>query len=337
MTTPVSPPTPPISPEVFVGIDVAKDTLDMARSDSGQLLSVPNTTEGFKRIIAQLAGSPITRIVLEATGGFEQPVLDALLDAGLPVSRVNPGHVRYFAKALGILAKTDALDAGVLVEFARRTDTRLAVKRPQIQAQLDALVTCRRQLVETNTQQSNRLQATSDKAARKAINSVGRVLEKQIKSLDQQIARLIDSDDDFKRLDEILQSAPGVADGLSASLIAELNELGQTGRREISALVGVAPFNHDSGKLKGKRAIRGGRAGLRCVLFMAARSAITHNPIIRNFAERLREKCKPDKVVVVACMHKLLSLLNVMVRLNITWDQLNVVKQFNAVTNAKIA
>jgi transposase len=323
--TPVASVSPPTFP-VFVGIDVAKLALDMARSDSGEVLHVPNDPKGFQTIVDALASARPTRIVLEATGGLEQPLLDALLDAGLPVARVNPSHVRYLAKGLGILAKTDAMDAGVLVEFARKAEPRLAVKRSEKQTELDALVTCRRQLKESRTQQTNRRGATSSKLARKAINSVILTLDKQIKSLDRQIAAIIDSDDNFKHLDTLLQSVPGVGPGLSATLIAELSELGETGRRQLSALVGVAPFNQDSGKVKGKRAIRGGRTALRCVLYMAALAAMRSNPVIKAFALRLKAKSKPGKVIVVACMRKLLSLLNAMIRDHLTWNQLNVVK-----------
>lgn len=318
--------TPPTFPGVFAGIDVAKLALDMARSDTGELLHVPNDPEGFKMIIDALASAQLVRIVVEATGGLEQPLLDALLDAGLPVARVNPGHVRHLAKGLGILAKTDAIDAAVLVEFARKAEPRLAVKRPQKQTELDALVTCRRQLKESKVQQTNRLGATASKSARKALRSVLNTLDKQIESLDRQIAALIDADDDFKRLDTLLQSVPGVGQGLSAALIAGLAELGQTDRRELSALVGVAPFNKDSGKSKGKRAIRGGRASLRCILYMATMAAIRSNPVIKAFADRLKLKSKPGKVVVVACMRKFLSLLNAMIRHNLSWHELNVVK-----------
>lgn len=331
MATSQSPVSSVAPQQLFVGIDVAKLALDMARSDTGQVLHIPNSPEGFKTIITALVPARPARIVVEATGGLEQPLLDALLDAGLPVARVNPGNVRHFAKAHGILAKTDAIDAGVLVEFARRVESRLAEKRPQNQTELDALVTCRRQLKESKTQQTNRLGATTSKTARKAINAVIHILDKQIKALDQQINDLIDSDDDFKHLDSLLRSVPGVGPGLSAALIAQLSELGETGRRELSALVGIAPFNKDSGAYKGKRAIRGGRATLRCVLYMATLAAMTWNPIIKAFAARLALKSKPGKVVVVACMRKLLSLLNAMIRDNLPWNKLNVVLNAKAV------
>lgn len=328
MTTPVSPSVPPV-PQLFVGIDVAKDALDMARSDTGELLHVRNDKAGIGKIVAALVKAQPAGIVLEATGGLEEPLLEALLEAVLPVARVNPGKVRHLAKGLGILAKTDAIDAAVLVEFARVAAPRLAVKRSEQQAELDALVTCRRQLVGAKTDQTNRLGATASKPARKALMAVLYVLEKQIKNLDQQIADIIDSDDDMKQIHQRIQKVPGVGPVLSSTLIAQLRELGQTDRQEISALVGVAPFNHDSGKYRGKRAIRGGRTDLRNTLYMGTQSAIRYNPIIRLFAQRLQTAGKAPKVVIVACMRKLLTLLNAMIRDNLSWDQLNVVKKLS--------
>lgn len=323
MTSPAS----TSAPQIFVGIDVAKDKLDLALSDRTGILTVLNNKEGIKTIIESLKNQPaLGVIVIEATGGLEQPLLDALLDAGLPVARVNPGHVRHLAKGLGILAKTDAIDAKVLVEFARVAQPRLAAKRSKNQAELDALVTCRRQLVEVRTQESNRRQSAQSTSATRAHAAVLRALELQIKRLDKQIARLLDSDDDMKRMDELLQSAPGVGIGLSSAILAELPEIGTADHRELSALAGLAPFNADSGKHKGKRAIRGGRSGVRCVLYMATLCAIAKNPVLKPFSEKLTQAGKVFKVMMVACMRKFLILLNTMVRDNLTWQELNVVK-----------
>ncbi|HEY8748247.1 MAG TPA: IS110 family transposase [Tepidisphaeraceae bacterium] len=311
---------------LFVGIDVAKDKLDLARSDSKALLTVDNTLDGFRQIIDLLRMADPTLIVIEATGGLEQPLLDALLEADFPVALVNPGHVRYFAKGLGILAKTDKIDAHVLAEFARLASPRLTAKRSANQSELQALVTCRRQLTHVRTEQTNRRHGISSKSVLKAIDAVLATVKKQIENLDKQIRTLIDSDDDFNSIDKLLQSVPGVGSVLSSTLLAELNELGSTGRRSISALVGVAPFNHDSGKMKGKRAIRGGRPSIRSVLYMATIAAIRFNPVIKIFADRLKKTGKLNKVVIVACMRKLLALLNAMLRDNLSWNQLNLVK-----------
>jgi transposase len=316
----------PSDPPVFVGIDVALDTLDLARSDADGVLTVAHDPDGTRRVVALLAALRPTLVVLEATGGIERPLLDALLDAGLPVALVNPAHVRHFAKGLGILAKTDRIDARVLVHFARLAAPRLTRKRSANQAELDALVTCRRQLTHVRTEQANRRSRTASKAALKAIDAVLKVVGKQVEDLDRQIRKLIESDDDFDATDKLLRSVPGVGPVLSSTILAELRELGSVDRRQVGALVGVAPFNHDSGRHKGRRAIRGGRVAVRCTLYMATLAAIRFNPVIRAFARRLRAAGKLKKVVITACMRKLSTLLNAMVRDRLTWDQLDVVK-----------
>ena len=314
------------APALFVGIDTSKEKLDLARSDTNQLLTVSNDAAGFAAIITALKDGAVALIVIEATGGLERPLVDALLEANLPVSLVNPAHVRFFAKGLGILAKTDRIDAGVLVQYAKLAAPRLSEKRSKIQSELAALVTCRRQLVHVRTEQTNRRATTSNPSARKAIDAVLVTLKRQIQSLDEQIAKLIKGDDDFKHIDKLLKTVPGVGPTVSATLLAELNELGHADRCQIAALVGVAPFNCDSGRFKGKRAIRGGRTSVRCALYMAAVTAIRCNPVIQGFADRLGKQGKSAKVIITAAMRKLLALLNAMVRDNLTWDQLNVVK-----------
>lgn len=311
---------------LFVGIDVAKDKLDLARSDSKDILTVANDANGIAAILRSFKDQRPQCIVVEATGGLERPLVDALLDASLPVALVNPGHVRHLAKGLGITAKTDAIDARVLAIFAEKAEPRLTQKRQEKQVELDALVTCRRQLLHTRTEQTNRRLTTSSKAAGKSIDAVIRTLDAQIKSLDEQIARLIDGDDGMRRLDEQLRSVPGVGPTLSATLLAGLDELGNIDRRKIGALVGVAPFNHDSGRFKGQRAIRGGRADVRSVLYMASISAMRCNPLIKVFADRLKAAGKRTKVIIVACMRKLLCIINAMIREDLTWNELNLVK-----------
>lgn len=311
---------------LFVGIDVAKEKLDLARSDADAVATFVNDADGIADLVRQMRQARPTLIVVEATGGYERPLLDALLDAGLPVALVNPQHVRHFARALGKLAKTDRIDARVLVEFARLTSPRLLHKRSQNRTELEALVTCRRQLLEVRTEQTNRRGATRNKAALKSIDAVLKTLTRQILELDRQIAQLIKDDDGLSHLDKLLQSVPGVGEILSSTLLAELSELGSTDRRQIGALVGVAPFNRDSGRFKGKRSIRGGRTAVRSVLYMATLSAMRFNPVIRRFAERLLAAGKLKMVTVVACMRKLLTILNAMIREGITWDQLKLVQ-----------
>jgi len=310
----------------FVGIDVAKAKLDLARSDTGEILAVNNDPDGIGRIVDSLRSTPPAMIVVESTGGLERPLLQALLDADLPVALVNPRNVRHFAVGLGILAKSDPIDAQVLMEFARLANPRLAEKRSANQVELDALVTCRRQLTQLRAVQLNRRTSTTSRAALKTIDAVLKTLNREIEKLNKKIRALIESDDDFDSTDKLLRSVPGVGAVVSATLLAELKELGSTDHRSVSALVGVAPYDQDSGKMKGQRSIYGGRASVRSALYMAAVTAMRCNPVIKAFAERLEKLGKASKVQIVACMRKLLGLLNVMVRDRLTWDQLSVVK-----------
>ena len=310
----------------FVGINVAKAKLDLARSDANKILTVNNDPDGIRQVVDLLRPTPPKVIVVESTGGLERPLLDALLDADLPVALVNPKNVRYFAKAMRIQAKSDPIDALVLVEFAKRASPRLAQKRSANRVELDALTTCRRQITQLRAIQINRRTTTTSKAALKAIESVLKSLTKEIEKLDKKIRQLVESDDDFNSVDKLLRSVPGVGAVVSATLLAELNELGTTERRQISALVGVAPYNDDSGTIKGKRSICGGRAAIRSVLYMSTITAMRCNPVIKIFAERLNKLGKPKKVQIVACMRKLLGFLNVMIRDQLTWNELTVVK-----------
>ena len=315
----------PVIP-LFAGIDVAKDALDLARSDRAQVQRFDNTPAGIAALLQELAPTPPTCIVVEATGGLETPLLQALLEEGLPVARVNPGNVRHFAMGLGILAKTDAIDAQVLCRFAQLAAPRLAEKRAAHLVELEALVTVRRQLIKTRTEQTNRKLTVTSKPAKNALNAVLLTLEKQIKKLEKQIAAIIDSDDDLKGLCQQLKTAPGVGDTLACTLLAEVPELGKIPHRKLAALIGVAPIDHQSGNSSHRRRIRGGRASVRAVLYMAAVAATRCNPIIKDLFIRQKAAHKPGKSIIVACMRKLLTLLNVMAERNLTWQQLNVVK-----------
>jgi transposase len=314
----------------FAGIDVAKAKLDLARSDTGEIFTVGNDPDGIGRIVDLLRQPPPKTIVLESTGGLEQPLLIALLEANLPVALVNPRNVRHFAQGLGKLAKSDSIDAGVLMEFARLANPRLAEKRSADQIELDALLTCRRQLARQKAMQLNCRGTTSSKTAIKTIDAVLKTFKREIERLDKKIRSLIESEDDFDSIDKLLRSVPGVGPVVSATLLAELPELGGANRRSISALVGVAPYDQDSGGMKGRRSIFGGRASVRSALYMAAVTAIRCNPVIQAFAQRLDRLGKPQKVKIVACMRKLLNLLNAMIRDRLMWHQLNVV---NALAN----
>ncbi len=315
---------------IFVGIDVSKAKLDVARSDTGTAVrTFANDPAGIAGLVRQLLvmRPPRVRLVLlEATGGLERPLVAALLEAGLPVASVNPTRARYFAIGLGVLAKTDPVDARVLVECARRGEHRLLRKRDERRAELEALVTCRRQLLHVRTEQSNRRGATTSRPALRAIDAVLKTVDRQVLELDRQIEKLIESDDDLHRDGGLLGGVPGVGAVLTATLLAELAELGAVGRRAVTALVGVAPYPDDSGPRSGRRRIRGGRAPVRNALYMATLSAMRFNPVIRPFAQRLRDRGKAAKVVIVACMRKLLCILNAMLRDRLTWDQLDLVQ-----------
>jgi transposase len=310
----------------FVGIDVAKAKLDLARTDRADILTVTNDAAGIALLIKSFGSVPPDCIVSESTGGLERPLIDALVDAGLPVALVNPGRVRHFAKAMSILAKNDPIDARVLARFAQVAAPRLSEKRTANQAEIDALVTCRRQLVQTRTAQTNRRGTTTSKTALKAIDRVIKTLNLEIAALDLKIHKLIESDHDLGDKSKRLQSVPGVGAVLSSTLIGELRELGSTNHRRISALVGIAPYDNDSGPRTGKRSIRGGRTHVRSTLYMATLSVMRFNPVIKPFADRLKAAGKQPKVVIVACMRKLLTLLNVMIRDGLEWSQLSVVK-----------
>jgi transposase len=227
--------------------------------------------------------------------------------------------------SLGILAKTDAIDAFALVKLAQLASPRLVTKRSKNQAELDALVTCRRQLAHARADQDNRRQATSSKVAAKALDAVLKAMDRQIERLTGEIRMLIHTDDELASIDALLQTVPGVGPVLSSTLLAGMNELGMTDRRSISSLAGLAPFDHDSGRMRGARAIRGGRSAVRTVLSMAAVNAMRFNPVIRVFADRLLKAGKRNKVVIVACMRELLVILNAMVRNRLTWHQLKLV------------
>lgn len=226
-----------------------------------------------------------------------------------------------------MLAKSDGIDARGLVRFGQPAAPRLAERRSKAAAELADLVACRRQLVESRTQQLNRRGCTTSKAALRSLGAVLKALQKQIEVLDGRTRQLIDADDDFRHLDGLLRTVPGVGPVLSATLAAGLRELGRTDRRQVAALVGVAPFNCDSGRFRGKRRIRGGRADVRRALYMPTLAAMRDNPVIRALAQRMEAAKKLPKVIIVACMRKLVTLINAMVRDGITWDQLQVVKK----------
>jgi transposase len=317
------------SSSLFVGIDVAKETLDLAINGSATVRSFANDADGHQGIVELLRTQTVVRIVVESTGGLERPLIDTLLEADLPVALVNPANVRHFAKAHGILAKTDRLDARVLARFAEEVESRFLEKRSENQTKIHALVTCRQQHKQNRTRLLNQRGNTREPVAIASFDKLIETLDQEIKSLDEQIRKLIDSDDDFQEIDRLLRTVPGIGPVASATLVAEMPELGKTDRRQASALLGVAPYNNQSGNHDGSRSIRGGRASTRSTLYMAALTAMRINPVIKSFAERLKAQKKKNKVVIVAAMRKLITILNAMLRDGLEWSQLKLVQNAN--------
>jgi transposase len=303
--------------DFYIGIDVSKDRLDVACSD-GRTEQFSNDETGHRRLCEQLCSPAPRLIVLEATGGLERDLAVHLAAQGLPVRIVNPRLIRSFAKAAGLLAKTDRIDARVLVRFGQAMKLE---PRPPLDEQLrtlQALILRRGQLVEMLRMERNRL-PLAHKAVRANVQRTIRWLEKQLESTDQDMDQALKQCGAWREKVELLESVPGIARVIALNLVVHVPELGQLNRRQIGALVGVVPFNRDSGQLRGYRSIWGGRAVPRAALYMAALVGIRHNAVLKAFYQRLRAAGKPGKVALVACMRKLLSILNVMVRKNTPW------------------
>jgi len=304
----------------FIGIDVAKAQLEFASRPSGETGTVPNAEGGIHALVQRCQALAPTLVVCEATGGYEAALVAALATAGLPVVVANPRQVRDFAKATGQLAKTDAIDAQVLALFAERVRPE---PRPLPAAEaeaLDALLTRRRQVVEMLVAERNRL-LIARPAVQRDLQQHIRFLERRLREADDNLHTAVKASPVWRVKDDLLQSVPGVGRVVSLTLIAELPELGRLSHKEIAALVGVAPLARDSGTLRGKRLVYGGRAPVRAVLYMAALVASRRNPVIRAFYERLRAAGKPAKVALTACMRKLLVILNAIARSGTPWRQ----------------
>jgi len=308
----------------FVGIDVSKATLDVHINPDGRRLTTSNNKRGFAKILDLLPEPQTCLVVMEATGCYHKPLAEALLQAGHRVAVANPRQVRDFARSLGILAKTDKIDAAVIARFAEQAKPRTMTMTSEKQAQIVELVARRRQLVDLRTAEKNRSETIRVKAVKKSVDRVLKVLNGQIDTITKDIISLVKSDDDWNDQADLLLSVPGIGAITVATLLADLPELGKLNRQEISALVGLAPFNRDSGKFRGKRSIWGGRSTVRCALYMAVLSAKQHNPTIAAFFERLKVEGKPFKVAMTACMRKLLVILNTMVKTNTHWIAENV-------------
>jgi transposase len=305
--------------EVFIGIDICKPRLDLVVLPSGEILEFENSFDGIKQFVKRIKKLKPTLITCEYTGGLEQPLLIACTEANLPIAVVNPKQLRDFARAMGKHAKTDAIDAVMLAEFAARMRPSITIPSSEHVRALEAITARRRQLLEMTTMERNRLGNAPEINARASIEAVIAFLEQQVGDLDGQILELIGADSELKALDALLQSVPGVGRVVAATLISNLPELGFAATSRLSALVGVAPMNHDSGSQRAKRFIRGGRGDVRAVLFMAVQSAVRFNPVLKGVYDRLVTSGKAKKVALVACMRKLLGVLNAVVRDQTPW------------------
>lgn len=304
--------------DTFVGIDVSKDSLDVFGLPNGSPSRFDNTAEGRAKLLSLLPQAGSCLSVVEATGGYERALATEAADVDQHIAVVNPRQVRDFAKALGLLAKTDRIDAEVIARFGATTRP-VPQGYDKRQEQLRELIVRRRQLLEHRTAEKNRCEKAQSTLVRNSVRKLIEMLNKDVARIDKAILQLVESNDDWRNRFERLKGVPGVGEQTAAVLMAELPELGQLNRQEVAALVGVAPFNRDSGQFRGRRTIWGGRVGVRNVLYMAALSAKKHNPIIRAFAARLLAKGKPPKVVLTACMRKLLVILNAMLRTQEHW------------------
>lgn len=307
------------STERFVGIDVSKDLLDVHVRPVGTVRQFANTSEGLDALLDWLRSLGVTLIVVEASGGYERALLTALSLGGLPVSLVNPKRVRDFAKAVGRLAKTDAIDAAVLAHFVEMIRPPVW-SMPDADAQkLQALLTRRTQLVQMRTMEKNRLAALRVSRVRRSVQNVIRTLDREIRQADQDLGDAIRACPEWAAKDDLLQSIPGIGPGLSRTLLIEMPELGTLSREQAAALAGVAPINRESGQYRGKRMIAGGRAFVRSMLYLAGHAARRGNATLRAFAERLKAAGKAPKVIRIALARKLLIIANAVLRDNKAW------------------
>jgi len=306
-------------PEMYVGIDVSKHRLDIAIGQEGDIWEAPNTISGIKKTISRLHSYNPLLVVVVSTGGLEKPLIRALQDTELPVCQVHPGRVRKFASGVGRLAKTDRIDARILAHFGFAAFPKPKPKQKPACEALSALIRRRNQIIEMLTAERNRY-FSCPAALRQSIEEHIEWLISKRNELTQQIESMLSSEPDFQEKNAVLRSAKGVGPILSATLQAELPELGQYSHKQISALVGVAPFSKDSGQSSGKQFIQGGRTIVRSTLYLATLSAIRHNPVIHAYYDHLLDRGKLPMVAIVACMHKLIVILNAMVRDMQPWN-----------------
>lgn len=306
--------------QVFVGIDVAKDRLDIHVRPSGEAFAVARDGEGVAALAERLRAMAPALVVSEATGGFEQVVAGGLAAAGLPVVVVNPRQIRDFARAMGKLAKTDRIDAEMIALFAERVRPELRPLPDEQARLLGELVARRRQVIEMIVAEGNRARQLESRRLKKRIERHRRTLQDELSEIEAELDDTIRGTPIWRDKEDLLKSVPGIGDASARTLIAELPELGTLDRRKIAALVGVAPFNRDSGTMRGKRTVWGGRAAVRATLYMATLAACRFNPVIAAFYRRLLAAGKPKKLALTACMRKLLTILNAMLRDQRPWQ-----------------
>jgi transposase len=311
---------------VCVGVDVAKTTLDVAVTDSDETRQFANDCEGISQAISYIASLRPAGIILEAAGHLEMPLVAALQASRLPVAIINPRQVREFARATGVLAKTDTIDARILTLFGTRLKPEIRPLPDQNAREMGSLLSRRRQLIEMVTAEHNRL-LQADEAVRLLIESHIKWLERAVSEINDDLEHRIRHSPSCRDKDNLLKSVPGIGKVVSYTLLIELPELGRLNRRKIAALVGVAPLNRDSGTMRGRRTVWGGRARLRAVLYMAALVASRCNPIINAFYQRLLDAGKAKKVALVACMRKLLTIINAMLGTMTVWQPENILRR----------
>jgi len=304
--------------ELYLGIDVSKAHLDYASIGTNETAQVENNAAGIAKLVAEFKEQQPTLVVVEATGSLEMPVVAALLTAGVPTAVVNPRQVRDFAKGMGKLAKTDKIDARTLALFGSTVKPRVYLLPSEEAQALEALLTRRNQILDMLSSEKIRLYTVHATQRASLVEHI-EWLKAALEQIDNDLNQSISSSDTWKAKDALLQSVPGVGRILSTSLLAWLPELGLLSGKQIAALVGVAPYNRDSGQMRGKRMIWGGREQIRSVLYMSALSAARHNPVISSFYNRLIKAGKPAKVALTACMRKLLTILNAMVKHGTSW------------------
>ena len=314
MTNPIKSKT-----SVNVGIDVGKWFLDVCLYEKDLHWQVENTPEGVRKLLARLGRYQVERLVMEATGRYQLLLAEHAFKKGLPVCIVKPLSVRRYAQALGKLAKTDKIDAQVIAEYGERVKPRITLSKSKNLILIKDLLSRRRQLVNMKTKELNRVKIMG-KALEVSCKRIIRTLEMEIGRMEKQLDRIIEKEIEWSEKKALLKSAPGIGDTMVYTLLADLPELGTMTNKQAAALVGVAPMNRDSGKMKGKRRIQGGRYSVRTTLYMATLSATLCNPIIKEFYQRLTSQGKHNKVALTACMRKFIVMLNAMVRDNCEWQ-----------------